>query len=245
MTNIYQGYGPDDTPTAPHPVTQPGNGSFGASGPGGSGPGGSGFGGGGPGGGPSGSGFGGGGPGRGRFGGRRRRWTAVLAITAVVVGGGAFAVAEAATGSPAAPAALASAGTQSSTTTQADAATQAAALNSALSGHGGVGRLRRLGGMYGQFTFATKKGTRTLAFERGTIESVAGNDVVVRARNGMTEAWTLTGNSIVREHGKRTTDSALASGELVFAGGPVTGGAHDIRLIVIRKAASSTAQPTT
>ena len=182
--------------------------------------------------------------------GRRRRWAAVLAVTAVVVGGGAFAVAEAATGSPAAPAAVTApaalaAGAQGSTTTQADTATEAAALNSALSGHGRLGRLRRLGGLYGQFTVETKNGARTVAFERGTIASVAGDDVVVRARNGMTEVWTLTTNSVVREHGKRVTRSVLSSGELVFAGGPVTGGAHDIRLIVIRQAAPGTAQPTT
>ena len=175
---------------------------------------------------------------------RGRRWAAVLAVTAVLVGGGAFAVAEAATGSAAAPAALA-AGTQGSTTTQADTASEAATLSSALGGHGRLGRLRRLGGLYGQFTVETKNGARTLAFERGTIVLVSGDDVVVRAHNGMTEAWTLTSNSVVREHGKKTTASALASGELVFAGGPVTGGAHDIRLIVIRKAASSSAQPTT
>ena len=182
--------------------------------------------------------------------GRRRRWAAVLAVTAVVVGGGAFAVAEAATSSPAAPAAVTApaaltAGAQGSTTTQADTSTEAAALNSALSGHGRLGRLRRLGGLYGQFTVETKNGARTVAFERGTIASVAGDDVVVRARNGMTEVWTLTTNSVVREHGKRVTRSALSSGELVFAGGPVTGGAHDIRLIVIRQAAPGTAQPTT
>ena len=53
--------------------------------------------------------------------------------------------------------------------------------------------------------------------------SVAGDDVAVRARNGMTEAWTLTSNSLVREHGKAATHSALSSGELVFTGGPVTG----------------------
>jgi hypothetical protein len=199
MTNMFQGHGPDDTPTAPQPVAGHGG---------------------------------------------RRRWVAVLAVTAVVVGGGAFAVAEAATGSPAAPAALA-AGTQGSATTQADTASEAAALSSALGGHGRLGRLRRLGGLYGQFTVETKSGVRTLAFERGTIVSVAGDDVVVRASNGMTEAWTLTGSSVVREHGKKTTASALAAGELVFAGGPVTGGAHDIRLIVIRKTASSSAQPTT
>ena len=159
----------------------------------------------------------------------------MLAITAVVVGGGAFAAAEAATGSAAAPTALAAA----STTTKADTPTQAAVLNNVLTGHGGLARLRRLGGMYGQFTFQTKTGARTLAFERGTIESVSGNNVVVRARNGMTEAWTLSSDSIVRKHGKAVTDSALAPGELVFTGGPVTGSAHDIRLIVIRKAAQS------
>jgi len=165
----------------------------------------------------------------------------VLAVTAVVVGGGAFAAAEAATGSPAAPTALTSAGTPAATTTS----TQAAVLNSVLSGHGRLGRLRRLGGMYGQFTVETKKGTSTLAFERGTIVSVTGDDVVVRARNGMTEAWTLTSASVVRADGKRATDSALKSGELVFTGGPVSGSTRDVRLIVIRKSASSTAQPTT
>ena len=174
----------------------------------------------------------------------------MLAVTAVVVGGGAFAAAEAATGSPAAPAALTSAGTPAATTTQPATSTQAtstqaAVLNSVLSGPGRLGRLRRLGGMYGQFTVETKQGARTLAFERGTIVSVSGDDVVVRARNGMTETWTITSNSIVRADGKRATDSALKSGELVFTGGPVTGGAHDIRLIVVRKAAPSGAQPTT
>jgi hypothetical protein len=173
--------------------------------------------------------------------GGRRRWAAVLAITAVAVGGGAFAAAEAATSSPAAPATLTAAGTSASASTQASAST----ATRKVSRFGRVARLRALGGLYGQFTVETKTGVRTLAFERGTITSVSGNDVVIRAHNGMTEAWTLTSKSVVREGGKRTRDSALSTGELVFAGGPVSGGAHDIRLIVIRKAASSSSQPTT
>ena len=176
--------------------------------------------------------------GSGSGGGRRRRWAAVLAVTAVVVGGGAFAVAEAATGSPAATTAQAAASTQATSA-------QAAVLNSVLSGPGRLGRLRRLGGLYGQFTVETKTGARTLAFERGTIVSVSGDDVVVRARNGMTETWTITSNSIVRADGKRTTDSALKPGELIFTGGPVSGSTRDARLIVVRKAASSAAQPAT
>jgi hypothetical protein len=215
MTNIYQGFSPDEMPTGPHAVPQAGDGGSGGSGSGG---------------------------------GRRRRWAAVLAVTAVVVGGGAFAAAEAASGSPAATTARAATATQATATqataTQA-ASTQAAVLNSVLSGPGRLGRLRRLGGMYGQFTVETKQGARTLAFERGTIESVAGGHVVVRARNGMTETWTLTSASVVRADGQRATDSALKPGELVFTGGPVSGSTRDARLIVVRKAASSAAQPTT
>jgi hypothetical protein len=222
MTNIYQGCGPDDAPTAPHTtVPQAGHGGWGGGGSSGSGSGGSG---------PRGSGSGG----------ERRRWAAVLAVTAVVVGGGAFAAAEAATGSPAAPTALTA--SQASTTTSTSASTQAATSTQAKKQalrRDRLARLRRLGGMYGQATFDTKTGVRTLAFERGTIVSVSGDEVVVRAHNGMTEAWTLTSKSVVRENGKAATASALSAGELVFTGGPVAGGAHDVRVIVIRKAASS------
>ena len=144
-----------------------------------------------------------------------------------------------ATGSPAASAATPISLSASSATQ--DASTQAAALSAVLGGHGRLARLRRLGGMYGQFTYETKQGARTLAFERGTIASVAGGDVVVRAHDGTTWVWDLTGTSVVRDDGKRTTESALAAGEQVFAGGPVTGGTRDARLIVIRKASSGTA----
>jgi hypothetical protein len=95
-------------------------------------------------------------------------------------------------------------------------------------------RLRRLGGMYGQYTVETKKGPRTLAFERGTITSVNGADVVVRAADGTAWIWLLTGASVVRRGGARTRSSALAAGQPVFAGGMVSGTARDARLIVIR-----------
>jgi hypothetical protein len=222
MTNMWEGLGSDHTPTAPQPAAGAGAGEpWAGGGPAGNGP---------TAGGPS-----GGGP----FGrGRRRRWTAGLLIAAVAAGGGAFAVAEA-TGSPAASAATPISLSASSATQ--DASTQAAALSAVLSGHGRLARLRRLGGMYGQFAYETKKGARTLAFERGTIASVASGGVVVRAHDGTTWVWDLTGTSVVRDDGKRTTESALAAGEQVFAGGPVTGGTRDARLIVIRKASSGTA----
>jgi hypothetical protein len=97
-----------------------------------------------------------------------------------------------------------------------------------------LARLRRLGGVDGQFTFETKAGPKTLAFERGTIASVSGGDVVVRAKDGATWSWTLVSDSIVRQDGSKTTSGALSAGESVFVGGPVVKGSHNARLIVIR-----------
>jgi hypothetical protein len=120
------------------------------------------------------------------------------------------------------------------------AAGSAAAPAQARAGwRGRLARLRRLGGIDGQFTFQTKDGPRTLAFERGTIQSVSGSDVVVHASDGTTWTWVLTGTSVVREDGSRVAASKLATGQLVFAGGQVSGGNRDARLIVIRQPKSA------
>lgn len=179
---------------------------------------------------------------------RGKRTAALLAVCAVA-GGGAFAVTQASTGSPATAQTADTTGFQAGTS--ASITGQGATLSNALSktGAGRLARLRLLGGMYGQYTYETKTGSRTLAFERGTITSVGGGDVVIRAANGTTWTWELTGTSVVRESGTKQPESALATGELVFTGGPVTNGARDARIIVIRKAAaassSSTASPGT
>ncbi len=102
-----------------------------------------------------------------------------------------------------------------------------------------LGRLRLLGGVDGQFTFHNKTGFHTLAFERGTIESVSGSDVVIKAADGTTWTWVTVSDTVVRKGGGKTTTSALSPGETVFAGGPVVNGAKDARLIVIRAAAVS------
>jgi hypothetical protein len=192
----------------------------------------------------------------GRTGGRGRLIAGGVAA-AVLVGGAAFgAVTMLSNGAPAAAAtgptgqaavlndALTTAATPTSTasgTTAAAATTQPQHVRDALA------RLRRLGGMDGQFTFETKTGPKTLAFERGTIQSVSGKDVVVKAKDGTTWNWTLVGDSVVREDGTKSASSALSAGQLVFVGGPVVSGSHDARLIVIRnpkKASSSTTSPS-
>ena len=190
----------------------------------------------------------------GRAGGRGRLIAGGVAA-AVLVGGAAFGAvtmlsnspAAAATGGPTGQAAvlndaLTSASAPATTgtgSTAAGTATQTRHVRDALA------RLRRLGGIDGQFTFETKTGPKTLAFERGTIQSVSGVDVVVRAKDGTTWNWTLVGDSVVRQDGSKTTSSALSTGQLVFVGGPVVRGTHDARLIVVRDPQKSTSAGTT
>jgi hypothetical protein len=101
-------------------------------------------------------------------------------------------------------------------------------------------RLRLLGGMHGEFTFETKSGPRTLAYERGVIQSVSGSDVVVQAKDGTTWTWDLESNTVIRQNHQKTTTGALSNGEHVFVGGPVVSGDYDARLIVIVPNSGST-----
>jgi hypothetical protein len=184
-------------------------------------------------------------------GGRGRGRIAAVIVACAVVAGGAFAVTEAISGSgpsltPAASTALSSGPTgqaavlngviadaASATPTASTPATEAAAVRRL--GRALV-RLRLLGGIHGEFTFQTKDGARTLAFERGTVLSVTGSDVMVRATDGTTWTWVLTSASIVRENGSRTSASDVAANQLVFVAGQVTGSTRDARLLVIRSA---------
>jgi hypothetical protein len=197
------------------------------------------------------------GPGLPPRGGRPHMRAAVLILAGAVIAGGGFAVTEAASGPGLGSTTGTAATSASGPTGQAAvldsvltdatsaplAATGTVTANGPAAGRAELRRIRRalvrlrlLGGMYGQFTFATKKGPRTLAFERGTLVSVAGADVTVRATDGTTWTWVLTSASVVREDGSRMPASKLAAGQHVFAAGPVTGSARDARLIVIRPA---------
>jgi hypothetical protein len=115
-----------------------------------------------------------------------------------------------------------------------------------LCGHA-LRRLRLLGGMHGEFTFETKTGPRTIAFERGVIESVSGSNVVVQAKDGTTWTWVLESSTVIRQGGQKSTTSALSDGEHVFAGGSVISGGYDAKLIVVKPGSGSsspTATPT-
>ena len=93
-----------------------------------------------------------------------------------------------------------------------------------------------LRGIDGEFTFRTADGTiRTLAYERGVIESVNGStSIVVQGEDGTTSTWDLVGNTVVREQSGKVSESSLAVGDPVWVGGPVVNGTRDARLIFIR-----------
>jgi len=152
-------------------------------------------------------------------------------------------------GSPASAAAATSLGSSSADTAASPCLNRAAKLKAA--GFPGLAqvvlhrcrhpllRLRLLGGIHGVFTFETKNGPSTLAYERGVIESVSGSNVEVQATDGTLWTWVLQSDTVIRHSGSRVTASALSEGEQVFAGGPVVSGAYDARLIVIRPASAS------
>jgi hypothetical protein len=93
-----------------------------------------------------------------------------------------------------------------------------------------------LRGIDGQFTIRTRAGViRTLAYQRGVIESVAsGSSIVVRAADGTISTWDLVSNTVVRDANGKVSESTLAVGEPVWVGGPVVNGAKDARLIFVR-----------
>jgi hypothetical protein len=174
--------------------------------------------------------------------GRPRRWSrrVAAAVSACALVGGGVAIGVAVTGG----AAAATGGGTAEVRQCAGLAAQlrggghrmAARRVSALCAHPLL-RLAAVGGMHGQVTFGAKGEARTLAFERGTVESAGASTITVRAADGTTWTWTLTGHTVVRQAGHRVAAASLAKGDRVFVGGPVVSGADDARLIRIRRAA--------
>src|SRR2546429_8210758 len=127
------------------------------------------------------------------------RWGVGAAVFGFLAGGGITLAAVSGGGAPAS-------GASSATSAR------AAALNTALSDAAGnpavsparvrwaLGRLRHLGGVDGTATFHNKTGFHTLSFERGSIQSVNGSDVAIKAADGTTGAWHVGREPAVRKN---------------------------------------------
>jgi hypothetical protein len=170
---------------------------------------------------------------------RMLRWGAGVTLAGLLAGGG-IALAVVSGGST--PAAATSPGATGSGSGQAEGTTLNAELNAASSTAAGslprvraaLARLRALGGVEGEFTVHNSTGFHTVAFERGTVQSVNSADVVVKSADGTTATWLIVSDTVVRKGGAKTTASSLAVGQPVFVGGPVVSGNKDARLIVIK-----------
>ena len=88
--------------------------------------------------------------------------------------------------------------------------------------------------LHAQLTVKTKTGYSTVAFERGTIGSVGGGTLTVRAADGTTWTWHLLKGSVLRENGSKLAPSKLAAGEHVLVVGPLSGGANYVKMAQIR-----------
>lgn len=170
------------------------------------------------------------------------RWSVGIVAAAVLAGGGAIAgvaVADHGTqpanqGSP-----VSAAVNTSASPGPGQAGLKAGARHRALA------RLRGMRGIHGEATVKTKNGGfREVAFERGVIQSVSGQDVVVRSADGTTWTWTLAGNTAVRDQGKKATASSLASGDRVFVAGPQSGSTRTARVIIVPKTAAGSSGST-
>jgi hypothetical protein len=108
-----------------------------------------------------------------------------------------------------------------------------------------VFRFFLLRGVEGQFTIQTKQGTKTLAYERGVIQSVdAGKSLVVNSADGTTWTWDLVSTTVVRDRQGKVSESTLTAGTPVWVGGPVVQNTKDARLIVLRPPQAAQANPS-
>jgi hypothetical protein len=100
-------------------------------------------------------------------------------------------------------------------------------------------RIAAGGGIHGEVTFAGKTGSRTLAFERGTVQSVNGSVMTVKAADNTSWAWHIVAGTIIRESGHQAAKGSLAVGDHVLVAGQVATGTKDARLIRIRATGQS------
>jgi len=98
-------------------------------------------------------------------------------------------------------------------------------------------RIAAVGGEHGQVTFQSKTGSKTVAFERGTVESVSGSNFTVRAPDGTTWTWELIASTAMRQAGHTLAVPKVSSGELVFVEGLASSGVNQARLILARQPA--------
>jgi hypothetical protein len=184
-------------------------------------------------------------PGREKWSGKTKRLVTSVAASAVLLGSGA-AIGVALTGGASASTGGTSPGTAANTSaTTMGGAGRCAKLVERLTANGNATAAKRLGafcksplvrlalvgGAHGEVTIETKAGPKTIAVERGTIQSVSNAGITVVAKDGTTWAWDFVASTVVRDDQQAVGRNQLSNGETVLILGQVVGGVHDARLI--------------
>src|SRR6202042_33751 len=87
-------------------------------------------------------------------------------------------------------------------------------------------RIAAIGGEHGLVTFPSKAGSKTVAFERGTVKSVSGSTFTVRAPDGTTWTWKVIATTKMRQDGQTVVKPKVSSGDTVFVEGLASGGVN-------------------
>lgn len=99
-----------------------------------------------------------------------------------------------------------------------------------------LGARRALVGVHGETTVRVRGGGfETFTWQRGAVTSVSATALTVRSADGVSWAWTVTGDSRVRKNGDKSTPSALKAGDDVFVLGRPSGDTRTALGVVVPK----------
>jgi hypothetical protein len=87
--------------------------------------------------------------------------------------------------------------------------------------------------MHGQVTVVSKNGPKTIAFERGIVQSISGSSVVIKAADGVTWTWRIGSETRVYRDDHKVNADALAAGQRVAVLGLVAESTDRARRVLI------------
>jgi hypothetical protein len=98
---------------------------------------------------------------------------------------------------------------------------------------GAARKLLRKNTLHGEVTRQTKKGTRTVVVQRGTVTASGTGTVTVKSTDGFTQTWTFADKVRVRANKQKVEVSAVTPGAEVGVAGVKAGAVTTARLIVV------------
>ncbi len=92
---------------------------------------------------------------------------------------------------------------------------------------------RFLRGVHGIATVRAKDGFAQVAWQRGQVTAVSGNNLTVRSADGTTWQWVTNTGTTVRKQGDKSSVSQLSANDWVFVIGTVDGSTRTARAAVV------------